>query len=208
MTANRDLTQNEPNSTGDSRADRNRQDVWGIPPEWRIWFLIIFTIKMAVWTALVIRHELAYGGHATGMHAAIAVMDSAADAAPVFAATTILMLEIGAGLMITYNYLYNKIVQRVIDGHIEEGRAQGIAEGEERGIAIGEERGEARGRAAGIAEGEARGEARGIAETEARMRAEFAEWLARKEEAERRGVPFDEPMPGSDSGANGHAPQP
>ena len=184
MTANRDLTQNEPSATGDSRADRSRHPVWGIPPEWRIWFLIIFAVKMSVWTALVIRHELTYGGHATGMHAAIAVMDSAADAAPVFAATTILMLEIGAGLMITYNYLYNKIVQRVIDGHIEEG------------IAIGEERGEARGRAAGIAE------------TEARMRAEFAEWLARKEEAERLGVPFDEPMPGSDSGVNGHSPQP
>ena len=197
MTANRDLTQNEPSATGGSRGrdDRSRHPVWGIPPEWRIYFLVIFAVKMSVWTALVIRHELAYGGHATGMHAAIAVMDSAADAAPVFAATTILMLEIGAGLMITYNYLYNKIVQRVIDGHIAEGRAQGIVEGEERGIAIGEERGEARGRAAGIAE------------TEARMRAQFAEWLARKEAAERLGVPFDEPMPGSDSGVNGHAPQ-
>ena len=191
MTANRKPTQNEPDDIGGGRAEGSRQAVWGLPPEWRIYFLIIFTIKMSAWTALVIRHELAPGRHATGMDAAKAVMDSAADAVPVFAVTTILMLEIGAGLMITYNYLYNKIVQPVIDGHIEEG------------IAIGEERGEARGEARGIAIGEARGKA----ETEARMHAQFVDWLARKENAERQGLPFDEPMPGADPSPNGHSPQ-
>ena len=63
----------------------------------------------------------------------------------------------------------------------------------------GEARGEARGKAEGIAEGEARGEAR--------MRAQFVEWLIRKADAERLGIPFDEPMPGADSGVNGHSPQ-
>ena len=89
--------------------------------------------------------------------------------------------------MISYYYLYDKIVQPVIDGH--------IAEGLERGIAIGEEQGEAR----GIAIGEERGEAR--------MHAQFVEWLARKEEAEHQGLPFDEPMPGAAPSPNGHSPQ-
>ena len=211
MTANRDLPQNEPDAAGSNRNGGGRQAIWGIPPQWRIYFLIIFTIKMAAWAALVIRHELTYGDHATGMDLAMAVVDETTDAMPLFVFTTILMLEMGAGLMITYNYLYNKIVQRVIDGHIAEGEAIG----EERGIAIGEERGRAEGKAEGIAEGEARGiaigeaqgEARGRAETEARMRAQFADWLARKEEAERQGVPFDEPMPGADPSPNGHSPQ-
>ena len=191
MTANRDLTQNEPSAANGSRARGSRQAVWGVPPEWRIYFLIIFTIKMAAWAALVIRHELTYGDHATGMDLAMAVVDETTDAMPLFVFTTILMLEMGAGLMITYNYLYNKIVQRVIDGHIAEGEAIG----EERGIAIGEER--------GIAIGEARGKA----ETEARMHAQFVAWLARKEDAERQGLPFDEPMPGADPSPNGHSPQ-
>ena len=60
----------------------------------------------------------------------------------------------------------------------------------------------------GAAAGDAFSKPEGIAETEARMCAQFAEWLARKEEAERRGVPFTEPMPGADSSPNGHAPQP
>ena len=188
MTDNRSLTQNEPSATGgdlarNSRADRSRQAVWGLPPEWRIYFLIIFTIKMSVWTALVVRHELADDNHAAGMDAAIAAMGNSALAMPLFGFTTILMLEMGAGLMITYNYLYNKIVQPVIDGHIAEGREQGIAIGEERG------------------------EVRGNAEGQAQMRAQFVDWLARKEEAERRGVRFDEPMPGADASPNGHSPQ-
>ena len=167
MTDNRDLTQNEPSAANGSRARGSRQAVWGVPPEWRIYFLIIFTIKMAAWAALVIRHELTYGDHATGMDLAMAVVDETTDAMPLFVFTTILMLEMGAGLMITYNYLYNKIVQRVIDGHIEVGRAEG----------------------------------------EARMRAQFVDWLARKEEAERLGVEFTEPMPGADPSPNGHSPQ-
>ena len=109
------------------------------------------------------------------MDAAKAVMDSAAAAVPLFVFAAILMLEIGARPMISYYYLYDKIVQPVIDGHIEKGRAQGFAEGR------------ARAKARIKAEAEAR--------AAARMRTQLVEWLARKEEAERQGVPFDEPMP-------------
>ena len=187
MTDDRRLTQNEPSGDRGGRADRSRQSVWGLPPQWRVYFLIIFTLKMSVWTGLVVRHELAHGDHAMGMDLAMAAVDRISAAMPLFGFTTILMLEIGAGVMITYNYLYNKIVQPVIDGHIE----------------VGLERGLEQGRAEGIAEGRAEGEAAG----EARMRAQFVEWLIRKADAERLGVPFDEPMPGGDIGVNGHAPQ-
>ena len=50
-------------------------------------------------------------------------------------------------------------------------------------------------------------EARGKALGAARIRAHFVDWLARKEEAERLGVPFTEPMPGLDNNGNGHSPQ-
>ena len=39
------------------------------------------------------------------------------------------------------------------------------------------------------------------------MRAQFVDWLARKADAERLGIPFTEPMPGADASPNGHAPQ-
>ena len=61
--------------------------------------------------------------------------------------------------------------------------------------------------AEGIRIGREQGEARGIATGEARMRDRFVGWLARKEEAERLGLAFTEPMPEADNGVNGHTPQ-
>lgn len=58
-----------------------------------------------------------------------------------------------------------------------------IQKGEERGIAIGEERGEERGIAIG--------EKRGFAAANARWEG----WWQRRQEAEQRGEPFDEPPP-------------
>ena len=47
--------------------------------------------------------------------------------------------------------------------------------------------------------GEARGEERGIALGEARAVARFADWFARKEQAEKEGRDFNEPPPFLDS---------
>ena len=48
----------------------------------------------------------------------------------------------------------------------------------------------------GRAEGRAEGHAEGHTEGRASMRAEILEWLKDKEEAEREGREFNEPMPG------------
>ena len=93
------------------------------------------------------------------------------------------------------DYLRLKLIKPLKEQYRKEGAARGEAHGKAQGIAEGE----ARGKAQGIAEGEARGEAR--------MRTQFVEWLIRKADAERLGIPFDEPMPGADSGVNGHSPQ-
>ena len=54
-------------------------------------------------------------------------------------------------------------------------------------------------------EGEAIGIAKGEAQGRTEMRAEILEWLRDKEEAEREGRPFDEPMPGAER--NGSEPK-
>lgn len=72
---------------------------------------------------------------------------------------------------------------------------KGEERGEQRGIAIGEERGEERGIAIG--------EKRGFAAANARWEG----WWQRRQEAERRGEPFDEPPP-SASRHNGPADAP
>ena len=56
------------------------------------------------------------------------------------------------------------------------------------------ERQKEEGRAEGRAEGHAEGRARGRTE----MREQFLNWLQRREEAEREGREFNEPMPGAE----------
>ena len=56
-------------------------------------------------------------------------------------------------------------------------------------------------RAEGYAEGYAEGRAEAYAEEIAKAYAEWADWNRRREEAERRGVRFDEPHPRLDCAA-------
>ena len=73
--------------------------------------------------------------------------------------------------MVLYQYAVNRWVKPVINRNVEAGRAEGRAEG--------------------ITEGRAEGVTVGRAEADQ----EWAGWLARKEAAERQGLPFDEPPP-------------
>ena len=75
----------------------------------------------------------------------------------------------------------NKFVKPVIERHKAEGREEGREEGMTAGIAAG--------RAEGIEEG--------ITTGETAERRRWTEWNSRRLEAERAGVPFDEPPPAS-----------
>ena len=87
--------------------------------------------------------------------------------------------------MTTYDYMRKTVIEPLI----------------ERNEAVREKR-----RAEGRAEGIAIGKAEGISEGEAQMRPQFVAWLARKEDAERQGLPFDDPMPSDDAGRPTDAP--
>ena len=83
-------------------------------------------------------------------------------------------------IILPADYLSQKFVEPLKQRQRAEGMAKGLAEGREEGIAEG--------RAVGIAEGKAQGRAE--------LRAEIMDWLRRKEEHEREGKEFNEPMPG------------
>ena len=103
------------------------------------------------------------------------------------------------GIMVLAQFVKRRQLAEGIRIGREQGLEQGIEQGREQGIEQGREQ--------GIEQGREQGEARGIATGEARMRDRFIRWLARKEEAERLGLAFTEPMPGADGGVNGHTPQ-
>ena len=129
------------------------------------------------WTAFVAWHEVRTGGHPDLAHTAIATANEVGQVATLIliysVATTVLMDFLGGTLMVTARYLGNKFVQPLIERHKAEGREEGMT--------------------AGIAVGEVRGREEG----EAAERRRWTEWNTRRVEAERAGVPFDEPPPAS-----------
>ena len=88
--------------------------------------------------------------------------------------------------------LYMLLIPKVREGIREEGKA----EGREEGKAEGRVEGKAEGRVEGKAEGRVEGKAEGRDEGAAEERRKWMAWLARREAAERAGLPFDEPPPG------------
>ena len=137
------------------------------------------------WTAFVAWHEVRTGGHPDLAHTAIATANEVGQVATLIliysVATTVLMDFLGGTLMVTARYLGNKFVQPLIERHKAEGREEGMTAG----IAVGRVEGREEGMSEGIATGEADANRR------------WTEWNSRRVEAERAGVPFDEPPPAS-----------
>ena len=113
------------------REDRGseRESFWSIPSGWRVAYVLTFAVKMIVYTVLVARYEIASDGHSTTTEIIIAVAERDSVVTPGFVASTAILMEGVGYIMITYNYLYNKFVKSVIEGHKAEGRAEGRAEG-------------------------------------------------------------------------------
>lgn len=88
-----------------------------------------------------------------------------------------------------------------LDRAREDAREQGVEEGREEGVEIGREQGRVEGREQGVEEGVQIGLARGLREGRQKMLAEWRNWNARRQQAERTGQPFTEPEPGSDDNA-------
>ncbi len=103
------------------------------------------------------------------------LVEGGADGA-VYATMLVSLIEvIRIMIILPADYLSQKFVEPLKERQRKEGRAQGLAEGREEGRAEGREEGRAK------------------------LRAEIVDWLRRKEEHEREGKEFNEPMPGAES---------
>ena len=149
------------------------------------------------WTAFIARHEVRTGDHPDLGHTAIATANGVGQVDGLILiysiATTVALDILGGMVLVTARYLENKFVKPLIERHKAEGRAEGIATGRAEGM----ETGIAAGRAEGRAEGIATGMETGIATGEAAERRRWTEWNERRIDAERAGVPFNEPPPAS-----------
>ena len=85
-------------------------------------------------------------------------------------------------VLLPADYLRQKFIEPLKERQKQEGRDEGLK--------------------LGRAEGRAQGRAEGHAEGRAEMRSEIEAWLRDKEQAEREGIEFNEPMPGTQENGN------
>lgn len=120
------------------------------------------------------------------------LVEGGADGA-VYATMLVSLIEvIRIMIILPADYLSQKFVEPLKERQRKEGRAQGLAEGL------------AEGREAGRVEGRVEGRAEGRVEGRAELRAEILDWLRRKEEHDREGKEFSEPIPGAEINGTRH----
>ena len=109
-----------------------REDLLSILREHRPYYFWVLVAQMAVSGAAIAWWEVVYGGHASGVGAAIAVALKMSALIPLWGVTTVIIVDLGRRVMVL----------------LPDGRAKIMAKAR----AEGEARGEARGRAEGRAE--------------------------------------------------------
>ena len=167
--------------------DDDRENLWTIISARRKAYLWVYFAQTLGWLIAVIIYEAAYAPREAPLKHAINAAVTMSFIAPGVFISTVFLVEVAYDsakwLIIRGGELMGLLFTPARNKYVVLGEERGEARGEARGIAIGEERGEVR----GIAIGEARGEARAAAR--------FADWLARKEQAEKEGRDFTEPPP-------------
>ena len=144
-----------------------RESIWSISPRWKTAYFLLFSIQSLVGTGLLSWYEIAQRTEDSAVETVLAIVSGVAEVGVAAAVVTVVTTEVTQNVMVTGEYLRQKLVKPLIEKQRAEGRAQGLAEGLERG------------REEGI-------------EAE---RAAWDAWNRRRMDAESNGEPFDEPPP-------------
>ena len=152
-----------------------RESIWSISPRWKTAYFFLFSILSSVGTGLLSWYEITQRTEDNAVETVLAVISGMAEVGVAAAVTTIVATEVTQNIMVTGEYLRQKLVEPLKEKQRAEGRAEGLTEG----IAEGIEKGIEKGREEGI-------------EAE---RAAWEAWNRRRMDAESKGEPFDEPPP-------------
>ena len=160
----------------------DRESILSVARKWLPWCLSLIFILTIGWTALIAYTEIASGPERSFVQTFIAIVNGSATAHPAIILYSFLIVTAvdaaGGFIMVTKRYLEEKWLKPQRERLRKEAREKGREEGREEGREVGREEGREVGRAQ-----------------------ERQYWIGRERrrlEAEAKGIPFDEPFPGSD----------
>ena len=167
--------------------DGLRESIWTIRSQWYASYIYLFSIQTLAGTGYAIWHEIARRTGDGIYETFSAIIEQTGRIGVASAAISIAITEVLNDIMVTGEWMRQKLVEPLKEKQRQEGRAEGLEEGREEGREEGLEEGREEGREEGLEEGREEGRA------EAHI--EWWEWNERRLEAESKGKPFKEPVP-------------
>jgi hypothetical protein len=156
-----------------------RESIWSISPRWKTTYFFLFNMLCLLGTGLLSWYETTQRAEDSAVETVLAIISGMAEVGVAAAVATIVTTEVIQNVMVTGEYLRQKLVEPLKEKQRAEGRAKGRAEGLAEGLEKGREA----------------------------ERAAWEAWNRRRMDAESKGEPFDEPPPSlrenSSNGSNG-----
>ena len=170
---------NSPLMLKDQRPPPERESVWSVARAWLPWCLALIFLLTFVWTGFVAWVQITTGSHPSVGPLVETIVIKGASGVPLILVISIAAVTIadiaGGAIVVTYRYLNNKFVEPLRRQLREEGKKEGREEGRE--------------------EGKKEGRKEGVTVGEMQANQRWRDWLRRRDEAQAKGEPFDEPPP-------------
>ena len=175
--------------------NRERQSIWSVSSTWGRAFFAIFSVLTLATSCIITAYLIANRGDAAIMEIYMQIAEKVFTNGAALGLTIYSITETMETAMVFANYLRQNLLEPLKERQREEGIEIGREEGIEIGIKIGREEGTAREREEGREEGIPRGSEEWIELGSLRTELKWRSWNERREKAEARGEPFDEPPP-------------
>ncbi len=112
-----------------------RESIWSISPRWKTTYFFLFSIQSLLGTGLLSWYEVAQRTGDNAVETILAVISGMAEVGVAAAVTTIVATEVTQNIMVTGEYLRQKLVEPLKEKQRAEGRAEGRVEGRVEGRA-------------------------------------------------------------------------
>ena len=101
-----------------------RESIWSISPRWKTAYFLLFSIQSLVGTGLLSWYEIAQRTEDSAVETVLAIISGMAEVGVAAAVATVVTTEVTQNVMVTGEYLRQKLVEPLKEKQRAEGRAQ------------------------------------------------------------------------------------
>ena len=112
-----------------------RESIWSISPRWKTAYFLLFSIQSLLGTGLLSWYEIAQRTEDDAVETVLAIISGMAEVGVAAALATVVTTEVTQNVMVTGEYLRQKLVEPLKEKQRAEGRAEGRVEGHAEGRA-------------------------------------------------------------------------